>query len=77
MGHEPDADQRLDAQVRAFGAHDVLASNGFVEIAASRRFVALSAARLKEWMARDFFGLDLLVIQIDGVHMDEDMIDIS
>jgi putative transposase len=54
---------------------DVPAPNGsgLSKSAASRRFVALSAARLKEWMARDFSGLDLLVIQIDSVHMDEDM----
>lgn len=33
----------------------------------SRRFVALSAARLKEWLSADLSGLDLLVIQIDGL----------
>ena len=47
--------------------------SGLSKSAASRRFVALSAARLKEWMARDLSGLELLVIQIDGIHMDEDM----
>jgi hypothetical protein len=36
--------------------------------------VALSAARMKEWMTSDLFGLDLLVIQIDGIHMDENLI---
>jgi putative transposase len=41
--------------------------------ATSRHFVALWAARLKEWMARDLTGLGLLVIQIDGIHMDENM----
>src|SRR6478672_1036331 len=41
---------------------------------ASRRFVALSAARMKDWMASDLSDLDLLVIQIDGIHMDEDLI---
>ncbi len=46
---------------------------GLSKSAASRRFVALSAARLREWMARDLSALDLLVIQIDGVRMDEDM----
>src|SRR5271165_2995494 len=46
---------------------------GLSRSAASRHFVALSAARLKEWMASDLSGLDLLVIQIDGIHMDEDM----
>jgi hypothetical protein len=38
------------------------------------RFVALSAARMKEWTASNVFGLDLLVIQIDGIHMKEDII---
>jgi putative transposase len=49
------------------------AGSGLSKSAASRRFVALSAARLKEWMGSDLFGLDLLAIQIDGIHMDEDM----
>jgi len=54
---------------------DVPAKNGagLSKSATSRRFVALSAARLKEWMASDLSGLDLLVIQIDGIHMDADM----
>ena len=26
-----------------------------------------------EWMASDVCGLELVVIQIDGIHMDEDM----
>ena len=38
--------------------------SGLSKSAASRRFVALSAARLKEWMARDLSDLGLLVIQI-------------
>ncbi|MGQ0663656.1 MAG: IS256 family transposase [Pseudomonadota bacterium] len=33
----------------------------------SRRFVALSTAKLKEWLAADLSALDLLVIQIDGL----------
>jgi len=54
---------------------DVPAPNGsgLSKSSASRRFVALSASRLKEWMGSDLSGLDLLVIQIDGIHMDEDM----
>ena len=36
--------------------------------AVSRRFVALSAARLGEWLARDLSELDLAVILVDGVH---------
>src|SRR6266699_2033029 len=50
------------------------AGAGVSKSAASRRFVALSAARMKEWLASDLSGLDLLVIQIDGIHMDEDLI---
>jgi putative transposase len=50
------------------------AGAGLSKSAVSRRFVALSAARMKEWMASDLSGLDLLVIQIDGIHMDEDLI---
>jgi transposase-like protein len=35
----------------------------------SRRFVALSTAKLKEWLAADLSPLDLLVIQIDGLRV--------
>jgi transposase-like protein len=35
----------------------------------SRRFVALSTAKLKEWLAADLSGVDLLVIQIDGLRV--------
>jgi putative transposase len=49
------------------------AGSGLSKSAVSRRFVALSAAHMKEWMASDLSGLDLLVVQIDGIHMDEDM----
>src|SRR3954447_19263413 len=46
---------------------------GVSKSAASRRFVALSAERMREWMAADLSKLDLLVIQIDGVHIGEDL----
>jgi hypothetical protein len=49
------------------------AGSGLSKSAVSRRFVALSAAHMKKWLASDLSGLDLLVIQIDGIHMDEDM----
>ncbi len=42
--------------------------------AASRHFVALSAARMKEWMTADLSKLDLLVVQIDGIHMTGDLV---
>ena len=35
----------------------------------SRRFVALSTAKLKEWLVADLSTLDLLVIQIDGLRV--------
>ena len=45
----------------------IMAGDGTPKSAASRRFVALSAERLAEWMAPDLSKLDLLIIQIDGL----------
>ena len=36
--------------------------------------MALSAERLAEWMASDLSKLDLLVIQIDGLHIGNDLV---
>ncbi len=47
---------------------------GVSKSAASRRFVALSAERMKDWMAADLSKLDLLVVQIDGIHIREDLV---
>jgi putative transposase len=47
---------------------------GLSKSATSRRFVALSAARMKQWMATRLDHLDLMVIQIDGIHMADDML---
>ncbi len=47
---------------------------GVSKSAASRHFVALSAERMKEWMASDLAGLDILVVQIDGIHIVEDLV---
>ena len=47
---------------------------GLSKSAASRRFVELSAERMKEWMASDLSPLDLLVIQIDGIHIEGDLV---
>ena len=52
----------------------VIAGDGTLKSAASRRFVALSAERLAEWMASDLSQLDLLVIQIDGLHITDDLV---
>ena len=46
---------------------------GVSKSAVSRRFVALSAERMAEWMAADLSELDLLVIQIDGIHIRDDL----
>jgi hypothetical protein len=51
-----------------------VAGDGTSKSAASRRFVALSAQRLAEWMASDLSQLDLLVIQIDGLHIGNDLV---
>ena len=50
------------------------AGSGVSKSAASRHFVALTAARMKEWMAADLSKLDLLVVQIDGIHMTGDLV---
>lgn len=46
---------------------------GVSKSSVSRRFVALSAERMKAWMASDLSRLDLPIIQIDGMHMDDDL----
>jgi putative transposase len=46
---------------------------GVSKSAVSRRFVALSAERMAEWMAADLSQLDLLAIQIDGMHVSDDL----
>lgn len=50
------------------------AGDGTSKSAASRRFVALSAEPLAEWMASDLSKLDLLVIQIGGLHIGSDLV---
>ena len=42
--------------------------DGTSKPAVSRRFVALSRKKMKAWLASDLSELDLLVIQIDGLH---------
>ena len=50
------------------------ASAGVSKSAVSRRFVALSSAQMKDWMAADLSKLDLLAIQIDGIHIENDLV---
>ena len=48
--------------------------DGTSKSAASRRFVALSAERMAAWMAADLSRLDLVAIQIDGLHVGDDLV---
>ncbi len=48
--------------------------SGVSKSAASRRFVALSSERLAAWLAQDLSGLDLLAVQIDGIHLAEELL---
>lgn len=50
------------------------AGSGLSKSAVSRRFKALTEARLAEWMASDLSQHDLLVIQIDGLHLDDNLL---
>jgi putative transposase len=56
------------------GDLQVVTGDGTSKSAASRRFVAVSAERMAEWMASDLSQLDLLVIQIDGLHIGHDLV---
>ena len=48
--------------------------DGTSKSAASRRFVALSQERMEIWLKSDLSKLDLLVVQIDGLHVAEDIV---
>ncbi len=48
--------------------------SGVSKSAASRRFVALSAERMEAWLTQDLSALDLLAIQIDGIHLAEELL---
>jgi len=50
------------------------AGAGVSKSAASRHFVALSAARMKEWVGADLSALDIMVVQIDGIHISEHLV---
>jgi putative transposase len=50
------------------------AGSGVSKSAASRHFVALSAARMKVWMGSDLSALDIMVVQIDGIHITEHLV---
>src|SRR3954462_15902936 len=51
-----------------------LAGDGTSKSAVSRKFVALSRAKLRDWLSCDLSTLDLLAIQIDGLHISDELI---
>jgi hypothetical protein len=51
-----------------------LPGDGTSKSAVSRKFVALSNAKLRDWLACDLSTLDLLAIQIDGLHISDELI---
>src|SRR5260221_8700013 len=50
------------------------AGAGVSKSAASRHFVALSAARMEEWMGAGLSGLDIMGVQIDGIPINENLV---
>jgi len=50
------------------------AGAGVSKSAASRHFVALSAERMRQWLAADLSSLDIMVVQIDGIHITEHLV---
>jgi putative transposase len=66
--------RRLRRAVRLREGDLPVAGDGASKSSPSRRFVALSAKRLAEWMASDLSKLDLLVVQIDGLHIGNELV---
>src|ERR1039457_6691699 len=72
----------INVSTRKFGravrlpGGDVPAANGDgrSKSAVSRRFGAVSPEHMAEWMARDLSPLDVLAIQIDGIHIKEELL---
>ena len=48
--------------------------SGLSKSAVSRRFKALSQAKFEAWMQTDLSSLELVAIQIDGLHLDENLL---
>jgi putative transposase len=51
--------------------------DGTSKSAISRKFVALSSAKLRERLASNLLKLDLLAIQIDGLHIGDELIPVA
>ena len=50
------------------------AGSGLSKSAVSRRFKTLTQAKFDEWMGSDLSELDLVAIQIDGLHLDDHLL---
>ena len=48
-----------------------LKTRGTSKSAVSRRFVAVTEARVKAWLERDLSSIDLAVLMIDGLHVED------
>jgi transposase-like protein len=48
-----------------------LKTRGTSKSAVSRRFVALTEARVKTWLERDLSSIDVAALMIDGLHVDD------
>ena len=48
--------------------------SGLSKSAVSRQFVALSSAQMKAWLETDLSGLDIMVVQIDGIHIGDRLV---
>jgi putative transposase len=48
-----------------------LETRGTSKSAVSRRFVAMTEARVKTWLERDLGGIDLAVLMIDGLYVED------
>ena len=53
------------------GLPDDVAARGTSKSAVSRRFVAATERQMGEWLGRDLSQLDLVVLMLDGIHIDE------
>ena len=76
MGDEPDAvisTRKFRRSVRLPNG-DVGSVPGDGTSKSAVQFVALSSAKMREWLASDLSALDLLAIQIDGLHVGDELI---
>ena len=53
------------------GLPDDVAARGTSKSAVSRRFVAATERQMDEWLGRDLSQLDLVVLMLDGIHIED------